>query len=334
MNEPATPVETPSDGENRPVRNLRQKATLLLWLWLALMILTVVYLLYARGMFASTQRLTLIAEDAEGVAVGMDMTFAGFTIGRVARIELAEEGNARILIDVPTKDARWLRSSSVFTMERGLVGGTRIRAFSGVRDDPPLEDGAVRPLLRGDALAELPRMTAAAREMLDNLKAMTASDAALMTTLANVQQVTDKMKGPQGGLGVLLGNEDAARQLVERSNALLMRADTLASRLDKLVARADRQLLGEGKGQDGLVADARQSVQQLNRLLGEARGSLQKVDAVLVKAQEIAGNASEATVDLAALRSEIEVTLRKVDHLVKELNRKWPLARDTEIKLP
>lgn len=334
MNESATPDDSRHSGENRPVKNLRQKAVLLLWLWLILMTLTVVYLLYARGLFESTQRLTLIAEDAEGVVVGMDMTFAGFTIGRVARIELAEEGNARILIDVPTKDARWLRSSSVFTMERGLVGGTRIRAFSGVRDDPPLEDGAVRPILRGDALAELPGMTAAAREMLDNLKTMTASDAALMATLANVQQVTDKLKGPQGGLGVLLGNEQEARRLVERISVLLTRADTLGNRLDRLVARADRQLLGEAKGQDGLVADARQSVRQLNNLLGEARGTLQKVDGVLVKAQEIAGNASEASVDLVGLRSEVEVTLRKVDHLVKEINRKWPLARDTEIRLP
>ena len=60
------------------------------------------------------------------------------------RIELAEDGKARILIDVPSKDARWLRSSSVFTMERGLVGDTRIRAYSGVLTDPPLPDGAER----------------------------------------------------------------------------------------------------------------------------------------------------------------------------------------------
>jgi phospholipid/cholesterol/gamma-HCH transport system substrate-binding protein len=30
----------------------------------------------------------------------------------------------------------------------------------------------------------------------------------------------------------------------------------------------------------------------------------------------------------------VEMNLRKVDHLVDEINRKWPLARDTELKLP
>jgi phospholipid/cholesterol/gamma-HCH transport system substrate-binding protein len=34
------------------------------------------------------------------------------------------------------------------------------------------------------------------------------------------------------------------------------------------------------------------------------------------------------------LRAEVEASLRKVEHLVNEINRKWPFARDPEIKLP
>jgi phospholipid/cholesterol/gamma-HCH transport system substrate-binding protein len=30
----------------------------------------------------------------------------------------------------------------------------------------------------------------------------------------------------------------------------------------------------------------------------------------------------------------VEASLRKVQHLVNEVNRKWPLARDAEVKLP
>src|SRR4029453_8804391 len=113
----------------RPVRNLEFKATLLL-LFTALLILgSGLYVLYARGVFEPTQTLVLVAEDSEGVVVGMDMTFSGFPIGRVRRVELGAEGNARILIDVPREDAHWLRTSSVFTLVRSLVGGTNLRAF-------------------------------------------------------------------------------------------------------------------------------------------------------------------------------------------------------------
>lgn len=334
-----TPTPPPPD-QPPPVKNLELKAVILLLLMLALVVGSALYVMYARGMFERTQRLVLVSDDSEGVVVGMDMTFAGFAIGRISRIELADDGNVRFIVDVPSKDARWLRTSSIFTMERSLVGGTRIRAYSGMLEDPPLEDGAERQVLRGDAAAEIPKLTASVRELLDNLTALTKSDAALAQSLTNVQSVTEQLKGPQGALGVLLGNEADAKKLllaIDRANALLARSDTLVQRLDSLVANADRQVFGQGAGpggQAGLVNDARATVQQLNGLLTDARGSLAKVDAVLVEAQGIASNTKEATTDLGALRSEVDTSLRKVDALINDINRKWPFARETEIKLP
>ena len=292
-----------------------------------------VYLLYARGAFETHQTLVLVADDSEGVTVGMDLTFSGFPIGRVRRIELSEEGNARIVIDVPERDARWLRQSSMFTMERSVVGSVRLRAFSGVLDDPPLPDGAERRVLLGDATAEIPQVVATARELLNNLTTMTSAQSALNTTLQQTQLLTEKLNGPQGALGVLAGN-DADRQrlaaTLAQADTLMKRLNSLTQRTESLVVNADRRVLGEG----GLVTDVQALVQQMNTALGEARQSLQKVDAVLVEAQGIASNTREATVDLGTLRAEVEASLRKVDALVNEVNRKWPFARDTEIKLP
>jgi len=69
-------------------------------------------------------------------------------------------------------------------------------------------------------------------------------------------------------------------------------------------------------------------------LLGDARASLKKVDAVLLEAQSIATNTREGTADLAALRAEVDASLRNVEHLVNQVNRRWPFARDAEIRLP
>ena len=319
------PVET-----LRPVAYLEIKAAALLLFTLALILGSGLYLLYARGAFEPTQTLVLTADDSEGVVVGMDMTFSGFPIGRVRRIELADTGNARIVVDVPRKDAHWLRESSVFTLVRGIVGGTNIRAYTGMLDDKLLADGAVRPVLRGDATAEIPQLMASARELLTNLNALSAQDGALGGSLANVQALTERLNGPGGVLGVLMGNETDAKKIVstlERTNALL-------ARLDGMAARADRQVFGAEGSKDALVPEVRATVAQLNGLLADTRTSLQKVDAVLVEAQAIGANAREATTDLGALRAEVESNLRKVESLVNEINRKWPFARDTEIKLP
>jgi phospholipid/cholesterol/gamma-HCH transport system substrate-binding protein len=327
------PFESPEPGTAPPVRHLELKAALLLVFTLLLIAGSVLYLLHARGVFQPTQTLVLVADDAEGVAIGMDMTFSGFPIGRVRRVELAPAGNVRIVIDVAQKDAHWLRTSSVFTLVRGLVGGTAIRAFSGILSDPALPDGAERPVLRGDATAELPRVLASAREVLDNLNAMTGQEAALRASLANLRQVTESLKGPGGALGVLFGNEADAKKLVaaiDRTNTLLARLDGLAGRVDGIAAKADAQVFGP----QGVMDDTRATVRELNRLLGDARASLAKVDAVLVEAQGIGANVRGATTDLGSLRGEIEANLRKIEGMINELNRKWPLARDTEVKLP
>lgn len=321
---PLPPVD--AVGPLPPVANLEFKAVLLLIFMATLVIGSALYVLYARGLFESTQKLVLVSEDSEGVVVGMDLTFSGFPIGRVRRIELADDGKARIIIDVPTRDAHWLRTSSVFTLVRGLVGSTNIRAYTGLLKDPPLSDGAVREVLRGDTGAEVPKLIAAAKELIENLNSLTASEGAVAASLGNVQKLTERLNGPSGALGVLLGNEAEAKKLI----ATLDRTNALLTKLDGLAAKTDTQVFGA----QGVMPEARATVVQLNALLGEARTSLKKVDAVLVEAQAVGANARAATDDLGTLRGEVESSLRKVDGLINDINRKWPFARDTEIKLP
>ena len=334
MSEPLPPPSPPAPPEPPPgssvamppVANLEFKALLLLVFMAVLVVGSALYVLYARGAFESTQKLVLLSDDSEGVVVGMDMTFSGFPIGRVRRIELAEDGKARIIVDVPTKDAHWLRTSSVFTLVRGLVGSTNIRAYTGMLKDPLLPDGAVREVLRGDAGAEVPKLVAAAKDLIENLNSLTSSGGAIGASLANVQKLTDRLNGPGGALSVLLGNDAEAKKLI----ATLDRTNALLTKLDGLAAKTDTQVVGA----KGVMPEARATVVQLNTLLGEARTSLKKVDAVLVEAQAVGANARAATDDLGALRGEVESSLRKVDGLINEINRKWPFARDTEIKLP
>nr|WP_025916997.1 MlaD family protein [Herminiimonas sp. CN] len=309
-----------------PISHLEFKAALLLILMVLLVSATVIYLMYARGAFESTQKLVLVADDAEGVVLGMDITFAGFAIGRVSRIELNNEGKARMVVEVARKDAHWLRSSSIFTMERGIVGATRLRAFSGMLSDPPLADGAVRSVLSGDAGAEIPRLLAAARELLQNLNSLTATDSALELSLRNVKSVTEKLAGKSGALGVLAGTDENTQKLL----ATIDRANQLLSTVDGLAVKADSQVFGK----DGAMPEARAAVKQLGGLLTDARASLKKVDAVLLEAQAVGANLKDASADLAPLRAEVESNLRKIEQLVNEINRKWPFRREAEVRLP
>jgi len=206
------------------------------------------------------------------------------------------------------------------------VGSTRLRAYSGILTDPALEDGATRTLLVGDASAEIPKLVASAKELIQNLKALTAADSSLDASLGNVKTLTDKLNGKGGALGAILGDEKHTEKLL----TALDRANALLAKVDSLAAKADAQVFGPG----GVMKDAQATVVQLNALLIDARASLKKVDAVLIEAQAVGANAKAATTDLGVLRVDVETSLRKVDHLINEINRKWPFKRDAELKLP
>ncbi|MBI1889907.1 MAG: MCE family protein [Burkholderiales bacterium] len=318
--------DTSSAPPPPPVPNIEFKAAMLLALMVALIAATAIYLMYARGTFEATQRLVLVANDAEGVVVGMDLTFSGFPIGRVSRIELDPQGKARLLIDVARKDAHWLRTSSVFTMERGLVGATRLRAFSGVLSDPPLQEGAVRDVLVGDVSAEIPLLVASTKELIQNLNSLTASGSSLEESLRNVRAVTEKLTGKNGALGVLAGSDENAKKM----HLMIDRANQLLASVDGLAQKADSQVFGK----NGAMPEAKAAMVQLNGLLAEARASLKKLDAVLIEAQAVGANVKDATTDLAPLRADVERNLNKIEGLINEINRKWPFKREAEVKLP
>jgi len=309
-----TPAPSPTE-----IARVERRAVALLVLVTALVLGFLLYVMVARGVFESTQQLVLVADDSEGVIVGMDLTFSGFPIGRVRRIELNPQGKARMLIDVPRKDAHWLRTSSIFTMERGMVGETRLRAFSGILEDPPLPENAERPVLRGDTNAEIPRIVASARTLLENLEAMTAAESSLNTSLENLRTVTGRLGGRYGMLTAALGSEEQAKKII-----------TTLDHTNALLKKTDQRVFGA----NGVVDETQAAVAQLTAMLKDVRASLLKVDAVLVEAQAIGANARVASTDLGALRAEVELSLRKVGQLVDEVNRKWPFARDTQLQLP
>ena len=330
-----------------PIRYLQFKVALLLALTLVLSVAFVAYVLYARGVFENTQRVVLVTDDSSGVTVGMELTFAGFAIGRVRSIELGDDAKVRVNIDVPERDTRWLKVSTVFIMERALVGGVKIRAVTGILDDPLLPDGAVRSVLRGDATEQIPQLVISMKELLENMQRMTATGSSLTTSLGNVRTVTERMAGRSGVLGAVLGGEENAAKVIgaiDRANALLVSfggvslrlertlatADQALAKVDQTLANADQRVFGAG----GVMDETQKSMRQMQDLLGDVRQSLKQADAVLADVQKISANARGASEDLAGLRAEVDVSLRKVGGLIDEVNRKWPFKRDADIKLP
>lgn len=316
-----------------PLRSMGVKVGMLLAATILIIGGFIAYVLFARGVFEPFQRLYLISDNAEGVRVGMDLTYAGFPVGRVRRIRLREDGKVRISVRVPVDEARWLRETSQFVLDVPLVGGAKLRAYTSNLKDAPLPDRAERALYRGDTAQEIPQLVASARQILENLDNMTASGSSLQESLRSTRVIIERMAGKYGVLGGVVGSDDAARKIlasIDRANTLMSSLNGVALKMDSVLAKTDKQVLGPG----GVIDETQKAIVQVNGILGEVRASLKRVDGILADAQVVATNAKAATADLATLRSEVEASLRRVSSLIDEINRKWPFERDTKLKLP
>lgn len=332
-------MERPSVPQPR-VKHLGVKVGAVLTLIPVIAIGLLLYSLYARGVFERTQALTLLAPDAEGVVVGMPIMFSGFPIGQVSSMALDELGRVRIEVRIKEKDARWLRTSSVFSLEKQLLGGAKIRAVSTRMQDAALPAGSERVMVSKDAAQDIPQVIARANSILQNIDEIIRPDSGFNQTLANLKAVTERMAGEYGVLGGLTGGPEQAKKVlvtVDSVNALLASLKGVTTRADGVLAKTDDRMFGQG----GVMDEAKKSMAQLNTILSEARDSLKKADAVLATAQastaeikSAATNVKDATTDLGALRVEVDDSIRKVNGLIDEINRKWPFARKTEIRLP
>lgn len=322
------------------IRHLRLKVGLLLAAFPVILAALVLYALHARGVLEPTRTVMLVARDAEGLGIGVPITFSGFPIGEVERMQLSDDGLVRIELRIHEKDARWLRQSSVFSFERQLLGKQRIRVTSPRMTDPPLAADALVTLQTEDAVKNLPELVSGAKAVIEDLRQLTRSGSHLTLMLADLRGLTARLNGDYGLIEGLTGSPERAREVLDaprRVNRLLTSLDGVMIRLDAMLAKSDSKLLGEG----GLIDDARRSTEQFNALLREVRASLTRADNALANTQAASADAKSVTeslkgasADLSRLRAEVDEVVHKANRILVEIDRKWPLARDRSVRLP
>ena len=284
------------------------------------------YLLHARGFFEDTFHLQLAASSADGVAPGVPIVFSGIEIGRVTTLGLNDSGGIVIRAEFLGRDAKWLKENSSFTLDKPLVGGAKIRVDSPDLNAPALPDNSTMLLLTSDVSKEIPALVERVKTILTNVEHLTRKDGEFNATLANVKTLTGRMTGEYGMLEGILGSPEKARAVTDS----LDKTRALITKLDSLAVKTDQWLYAP----NGVAESTRESLAQLRLMLNDAQSSLKKADALMSNAVEISANLKDGTQDIAALRTEIDDAVRKASALVNELNKKWPFARDPEVKLP
>jgi phospholipid/cholesterol/gamma-HCH transport system substrate-binding protein len=284
------------------------------------------YLFYARGYFEHTYRLQLAAASADGVTPGMPLVFSGIEIGSVTSLGLNDGGGIVIQLELPERNAKWLKQDSVYTLDKPLLGSPKISVDSGNLGGETLPDNSTMLLLTPDITKEIPVLIGQVKAILANAEHLTRKDGEVNATFANLKTVTGRMTGEYGMLEGLLGSPEKARALTDS----LVQTRALITKLDALAGKTDQWMYA----QDGVADNIREALAQVRLMLNDAQSSLKKADELMSNAVTISADVKAGTQDLASLRAEIDDAVRKANALINEINKKWPFAREPEVKLP
>jgi len=232
--------------------------------------------------------------NVNGLEVDAKVTMAGLKVGKVQRIDLMPDKTALITMDIELRYHDLVRTDSVATLAKPLIGGPVVDIGIGTPSQPRLENQATIALqLQPDVnevIAALPAKLEKVDHALDNL--VVISDMAR----ASAQRIT----APQGSLDATLSEARAAVQNVRAAT------ETLKGALTDVRA---------------VAASGQAAVGQAQAVLTDVRGFTRQSTAMAESLQRSLGNAEEITGGLRDLVPQLGSGLHAAQGAAEEADK-------------
>jgi phospholipid/cholesterol/gamma-HCH transport system substrate-binding protein len=230
----------------------------------------------------------------------MPVVFSGFRIGRVDSLELNEDGRVVIKIKVPEQHVRWIRTDSVFILEKPLIGPARINIATANLSAPALPPDAVPQIVEADDINEAVKSI---KPILEKINSITH----------HVETLTSNLADPGSDMAKMLSHAKSATE----------RVDGILKKIDGMAAKTDEQLYG-----------SQGALMHVQTILADLILKLKKMDPVLDNINRISADTADTTKDMKALRQDIDGMVHDIDSLLKDIDRLIPLKKETQVKLP
>jgi phospholipid/cholesterol/gamma-HCH transport system substrate-binding protein len=276
------------------------KVGLFIILTTIVILLSLLYLAYEKGFFEKVYTFTLSSKSGDGFTDGMPVVFSGFNIGKVDALELNDKGIVLIHIKIPERHVKWVKQDSSFILYRPLIGASRIIVTT--------------TNLHGSQLPEnkIPEV-----EIVNDINDVITKVPPLIEKItliaANLETLSHNLANPKGDFNRILGNVNQATENL----------DSILKKVDKIADKTDTQLFGK----DGTLP-------QVNNILKDIVGKLEKLNTTVDNINKISQEASEGMKDIQILRSDIDDTVNSINSVVNKLDNFISSKKDPEFKAP
>lgn len=256
------------------------------------------YVISQKGIFEKKFYYNLVAKSGADLIEGMSVLYSGFEIGSVTKLKLTDEGKVEVVIEIPKHEQRWIRRSSLFYLNKPLIGSAAIVVESPMLEDVALEENDERMLLTVDGINEL---IAKVQPVLDDLQGivnnvnhLTSKKSDLVKILKNVEVITHKVSKSNA-----VTNLDAALKELEDGIAdiraeLVDQKEGILPHVDEILKDVTAKL----KKLDTTVDAVNASSSEMHGLTQDIKFSIKKTDEILNGVSGIVGSKPEGEVTL------------------------------------
>jgi len=272
-----------------------------------LMILSaVLYIAYSKGFFATEHTFTISSKSGEELTEGMPIYFSGFNIGRVKKLELSNQGLVLVRISIPDQHVKWIKSSSIFSINKPLFGSSKLIVTTPNLNSHPLSPKDIPEIVRIDNIDEAIKMVKPTLEKVDKV-------------VFNIEKITANLAKKDSIIDMVVGDPDSARSIREST----LKTRDILTKVDNILLKTDEQVYGN----DGVLLLVR-------KILKDLISKLEKMNVTIDNINKVSSAAAESTQDLKLLREQIDSTVNAIGNLVNEIDKKIPFKKEPEIKLP
>ncbi|MBN1664599.1 MAG: MCE family protein [Deltaproteobacteria bacterium] len=299
-----------------------------------LVVMTIGFMVYKKGVFEKVYTYTLSSKSGENLTLGMPVVFSGFTIGKVDVLELNEEGVVLITIKVPKRHIKWIRSNSVFSLDKPLIGAPKITVITENLNSPPLSPEAIVEIGTANDINEIIKRVNPILEMVNRIAANIETISVNLANprgdvnkiLRNAEKLTSNLSGKPSLLDMAVDDRESINALysaMKSTKVITSQIEDTLKKVDAMAVKTDEKVYGrEG------------SLSLVNNILKDLIIKLQNLDATLANVNTISKDAADSTKDFKLLREEIDGTIYSIKELVKKVDDLVPFKKEPDIKLP
>lgn len=272
-----------------------------------------VYIAYKKDVFSNVHTLAFSSKSGEGFSVGMPVVFSGFEIGKVKSLELNENGVVLIKIRIPERHIKWLRSDSIFILDRPLIGPPKITVYTENLNSPLLPPDKVPEVFPIDSINEAVQKV---QPILDKID----------TILKSSVKITSNLAGKETLLEMAVGDKASVKSINEalkKSREISYKLDSILKKVDSLTTKADGRVFGS----EGILPLVR-------KILKDVVGKLERLNAAIDNISKTSSDVSKSTGELDKLRKDVDAAMDSTNELLKDIDRMLPMKKEKEIKLP